>query len=96
MIILDENYAIDADAFQYILKRKYRGKNRKTGEPVEGYTNKGYYTRLNTALAAYSDELDREIVQSGSMSLTDALNAILESREQVKQLIREALPEVSE
>ena len=96
MIILDENYFIEADECQYILRKRILNKSKKTREEKEWHKPIGYYKRLNTALLAYSDELDRDIVQSGSMSLTDALKVIVDSREQVKRMIREALPEVSE
>ena len=101
MIALDNDYFIDADDRCYMLvklkpafTKAGEPKYEENGERSMNRDTKGYYTRLSQAISAYSDELDREIVKNGSMTLRDGLNAILESRESVKKLIRESIPEL--
>lgn len=100
MITLPHGYIIDADSTCYTLARltKVKKTDKKTGEVryEDGRKNIGYYSRLNQAFVAYSDELDRELVGSREMSLKTAMEAIIESRESVKEAIREALPEIKE
>lgn len=95
MIKLQRGYTIEADEKCYILFKSTNGTNKKN-EPTVYKRAIGYYSRIGTALSAYSDELDRELVQNKDMTLTEAIKVINESRESVKKLIREAMPEVVE
>lgn len=96
MIILDKTYQIEADERCYILTKTKEGKNKKTGEIITYKKAIGYYTRLAQAILAYSDELERSAIQSADMSLVEAVNTIVECRESVKRIIREAMPEQTE
>lgn len=101
MIILDDGYVIEATDVCYTLvtiKKSYtsdgKPKKDKNGNPVMTRSVKGYFSSLNKAILAYSDELDRKVVKDGSMSLKQAVAAIMESRESVKKMIREAIPDI--
>ena len=96
MIELSNGYQIEADERCYTLFKVRPGKNKKTGEVVDVKEAIGYYGRLSAAIMAYSDELERKKLKDGSMSLSDAVNAIVECRESVKRELRKAMPEVTE
>ena len=93
MIKLNHGYQIEADERCYILSRTTKGRNKK-GEETEYKRAVGYYSRLNTAISAYADELERQHIQDTDMTLAEAITAVTEIREGVKKLIREAMPEV--
>ena len=68
MIKLNHGYQIEADERCYILSRTTKGRNKK-GEETEYKRAVGYYSRLNTAISAYADELERQHIQDTDMTL---------------------------
>ena len=63
MIHLNENLYIDADKYQFILKRKrIADKGKFKGQPV--FKDEGYYPTLSYLLSAVSEMKMYELVQS--------------------------------
>lgn len=70
----DENFRMTADQYCFILKRRREGKNKKTGEPLEGYNTIGYYGKMNSLLRAYARQLMRE---AGMVADIDGIVTVL-------------------
>lgn len=92
-IILDDNFFIEVDDYNYSLRRVKRtvgGKNPGT-EYIEP---KGYFNSLVEALEAYGRECVRLKLQQGHTDLTGAVQGVLEANEHVIKIIRSAVPYV--
>jgi len=67
MIELFDGYAIDADEFQYILRKKLKKPTKTTD-----YTTLSYHTTLANALSALGRLLTREQVHLRTMTIQEA------------------------
>jgi len=54
IITIDNEYFIETDPYQYILKRKAMIKDRKTGEIKKGEYPEGYFGNIEGALKVYA------------------------------------------
>lgn len=92
MIRLDDNYQIESDGQCYTLYKITRqGRNKRTGEEVGIKRPLGYYTTLQQAFIAYGDQLEKTALQAGVFTLTEAIEVVKESREELKRLLRTLL-----
>lgn len=91
MIRLDDNYQIESNDQVYILYKTRPGRNKRTREEVEIKRPVGYYSTLQQAFIAYGDQLEKTALQAGVFTLTEAIEAVKESREELKHLLREIL-----
>lgn len=71
MIILDNNYRIEADPYQYLLYKE--GKIGKNGTPAK--LDCTYHPTLAGALKRYYRLLEAERISGGFLSLGEAINA---------------------
>ena len=68
MVHIIDSYFLDSDRLNLIIKKKGTGKDRKTGEEKEKFTDEGYYSSVESALR--------------SLYKKYALNAVGKSKEQ--------------
>ena len=83
MIKLTDDLYIDADANQYILKRKTI--NKKTGEPV--YRAFRWCSTVNGVLMEAGRHELRNLVQSNDMTLKEALSAFRNIEDKFSKLV---------
>ena len=87
MIRINNDYLIDCDGLQYILKiDRHRKKERKGIESMVTDTI-GYYGTLEGALEGYTDYMTRKRHAAAEMSIKDALTVIREERRNLENLI---------
>ncbi len=92
MIRIDENYGVDIDKCNYILKRiKVSQGNKHKGEEYTEVV--GYYHDLVEALKRYGQEKVRYALKDGSMTLSEAVDKVSKTWDMVSVTIREAFPE---
>ena len=84
MIELFDGWCIGVDEHCYALQRHTNYKRKDGTEKLKTY---GYYAGLSGALEAFSKELARQKHIEGCARLADALAAVRESEEAVKQYI---------
>lgn len=84
MIELFDGWCIGVDEHCYMLQRHTEYKRKDGTEKLKTY---GYYAGLSGALEALSRELARRKHIEGCARLADALAAVRESNEAVKQYI---------
>ena len=98
MIKIDDEYVIDMDECNYILKKKVeRKKNveRKKEDEKDRYRSIGYYRSLQEALTAYYRENVRASLLNRSCTLPEALSTISDVSDQVAETIRAAVPNLT-
>ena len=91
MIKLPDNYRILVDSTSYNLYRYY-GKVDKNGQDIRAPI--GYYTTLQGALKGFRDELVKRRLSSGEYSVYEAIEAIRDIDNSVKEYIDNKIPEV--
>lgn len=84
MIKLKNDYFIESDELQYILKRKKISKKKDTGEEYETEEILGYYGDLEKVLNGYSKKMMLKYVSSENVTLMDVLNKLKELEEEIK------------
>ena len=84
MIKLKNDYFIESDELQYVLKRKKISKKKDTGEEYETEEILGYYGDLEKALNGYSKKMMLKYVSSENVTLMDVLNKLKELEEEIK------------
>lgn len=85
MIRINEDYLIDCDEVQYVLKQD-KHMTDKDGRKV--VANLGYYSTLENALRGYIGILTRKRHATVEMSVYDALRVIGEEREALERLLK--------
>lgn len=89
MIRINEDYIIDCDEVQYILKQdRHKTETGKDGKERPVMDNLGYYSTLENALRGYIGVLTRKRHASVEMSVYDALRVIGEEREALERLLK--------
>ena len=83
MIRVNDDWVIDVDEYNYILKKdmhRSRERVRKDGTPYieDDYTVKGYFSTLERALNRLGEEMVRERLKDGAHDLREATQAIRE------------------
>lgn len=94
MIRINADWVIDADDFNYILKRDLhkKGKPKKdSDEEIDLYKVAGYFSTLESALERVGEEMFRDVVKDGENSLVRACTAIREARDTWKSLVDEVM-----
>lgn len=92
MVVINDTYFVDIDAYNYTLKRKTLGKN-KEGEPIETVKTIGYYSDLKQCInGALKDDCASKL-KEGRHTLTEAIrvidNSIKEFTELLEKLVKE-------
>lgn len=88
MIRINEDYLIDCDEVQYILKQDLHKTETKNGKESPVVKSLGYYSTLENALRGYIGILTRRRHSSVEMSVYDALRVIGEEREALERLLK--------
>lgn len=89
MIRINEDYIIDCDEVQYVLKLdRHKTETGKDGKERPIYDNLGYYSTLENALRGYIGILTRKRHATVEMSVYDALRVIGEEREALERLLK--------
>ena len=88
MIRINEDYIIDCDEVQYILKQDRHKTEINAGKERPVMDNLGYYSTLENALRGYIGVLTRKRHASVEMSVYDALRVIGEEREALERLLK--------
>lgn len=89
MIRINEDYVILVDKDNYTLA-KDRHKTGKNGN----YKTLGFYMSLVSALEAFAEYSDRNVLSNGCMSLTEACTAIKKNHDELTETIKKAFPEI--
>lgn len=95
MIRINDDWLIDVDQYNYIVKRDTHKmvKARDGKAMVPGYTTMGYYGSLRKALEALGEEMVRDRLAGDSLSLAEALQTVRECKEKWDALVRKAVGE---
>jgi hypothetical protein len=94
MIRINDDWIVDVDDYQYILKQDmHRTTSRKqkngTVNDDEVYITRGYFGTLDKALERLGEEMVREKLKAGSPSLQEAVHTIRECRDEWRRLVEE-------
>ena len=90
MIKLVDDWVIDVDERNYILaKDKGVVVDKKTGKEYRNLKSYGFFISITGALKALRDELIRQGVQDGCMTLSEAIRSIKEANSKVDTLLEE-------
>lgn len=84
MIKLQNNYFIDADDKQFILKQIIIREKKDTKEKYEDADSVGYYTSLSQALKGYVNKVMLDKTRCESVSLYQVLDTLKEIKEEIK------------
>ena len=97
MIRVNEDYIIEIDTYNYIVKmdqhKKGQVKDRSTGEymEVDVFKTVGYYKDLSWAIKGIISDMNRRQLSDGLFSLEDAIHIIRENNGRVSDLLTKAL-----
>lgn len=88
MIRINDDWVVDVDQYNYILKkdmhREEKSRDGKSMVPV--YNAVGYYGSLRKALERLGEETIRDKLRGGSRTLCEALQTIRECTEEWRKL----------
>lgn len=74
MIKITDDFYIDRDTYNWIIKQRVKVKNKKTGESREELQTAGYYSKFKQALRETAHRLfEAEIEASGDLSIGEAI-----------------------
>lgn len=76
MIVVNENYIIEVDQYNYTPKAKVTRTNKKTGEQYEDLEIIGYYSSLQSALHGIIKYQTANSLANEEMSLESAVRCI--------------------
>ena len=83
-IPLNDNYRLSSDKYQWIIEKKRKGKDRKTGEPTIEWRGDSYHPTPTKAVQHYAH---MQVRTSEASTLTEALENI----DEVVRSVTEAL-----
>lgn len=96
MIRVNDDWVVDVDDFCYSLKRDmHKDIVRKNGTVEHKYKVFGYYNTLEKALNSLYEQLNKETLQQGLHSLSEAITTIKNNRERWEELVDKVLHEVN-
>lgn len=84
MIKLQNNYQIDSDGTQFILKRSRIAKKEDTGEEYEAFEVAGYYGGLQMALKGYCRKVLLDKTKCEAVSLYQVLDMLKELKKEIE------------
>ena len=93
MIRVNEDWIIDVDNYNYILKKdlhkKIKQKNNNETVMVDAFETVGYYGVLSGAFEALGNEIIKDKLATASCTLAEATGVLKECRDEWKQLVDE-------
>ena len=98
MIRINDDWVIDVDEYNYILKRdmhRTKSRKQKDGSVVaeDAYVNKGYFSNMEKALERVREEMVRECLKDASHTLETAVHAIREVTEEWRRITANIMEE---
>lgn len=93
MIQINEEYFVEVDSYNYTLKRRYPGKNKKD-EPIIREKIIGYYGDLKGCLRGVLKDTQSRKFSEDTYTLTDAIRVIQETTDYFIKLLNEKIKEV--
>lgn len=98
MIRINDDWVIDVDEYNYILKRdmhRTTSRKQKDGSVVaeDVYVNKGYFSNMEKALERVREEMVREGLKDASHTLETAIHTIRECTEEWRRITASILEE---
>lgn len=96
MIRINDDWVIDVDDYQYILKKDMHKmvKAKRKGNPdVALYVTKGYFSSLRKAPERLGEEIIMDELKAPEMSLREAVQAIQKATAEWHELVREVMGE---
>ncbi len=98
MIHVFDDYYIDADEYQYILKQDMhrkdkRKKNDGSVEEYDAYKVISYHKTISSAISAIIAENHREITSGDDIELAKALRMISDADRDMIDIMKKAIPE---
>ena len=90
MIVIGDDWGIQADSNQYAVFRKRH--NKKTGEDIWGPVT--YHTSLPEAVKSLVRRIDRLSLVDKDMTLSEAIHKLEDNHMKFKVLIEEAFPNI--
>lgn len=96
MIRINNDWIIDVDEHNYILKRDmHADRIRKDGKVEHVYNIKGYFSSPDKALKSFGEEIIRDRLKASEMGLPEAVQAIRECIGEWTQTVRKITSEES-
>ena len=86
MINLENNYFIESDETQFILKQNYTIKKKDTGEEKESTRVLGYYVELKQALNGYINQLALNKTNAEDLTAQEMLDYLRKEKEKVNEI----------
>ena len=86
MINLENNYFIESDETQFILKQNYTIKKKDTGEEKESTRVLGYYAELKQALNGYINQLALNKTNAEDLTAQEMLDYLRKEKEKVNEI----------
>lgn len=97
MIRINDDWIIDVDEHNYILKRDmHTDRIRKDGKVEHVYNIKGYFSSPQKALKAFGEEIVRDRLKASEMGLADAVRTIQDTYEEWRRVVEEAMKGVED
>lgn len=84
MILLENDYQIDSDGTQFILKRSKTAVKQETKEEYETLETVGYYSELSQALRGYCRKVMLDYTKCEAVPLYQVLDKLKELKEEIK------------
>lgn len=73
MIKINKSWYIDSDKYSYVLFKKVKRVNKKTGEEYEAQANVTYHSTVSDALTCLCRTLQKKLTAKREMSLKEAI-----------------------
>ena len=86
MINLENNYFIDSDGTQFILKQNYTIKQKDTGKEKESTRALGYYITLGQSLNGYLNQLALNKTYSEDLTAKELFDYLKQEKEKVNEI----------
>ena len=97
MIRINDDWVIDVDEHNYILKRDMHIETvRKDGRQQHVYKVEGYFSSPQKALKAFGEEIVRDRLKAAEMGLADAVRTVQDTYEEWRRVVEEAMKGVND
>ena len=89
-IKINDNFEIDCDGTEFVLKEKYMGKDKETKEPKEQFYPDRYYPSLESCCKMLIDRMVVSANKDNQMTAPGILNAIAKAQFEIANAIKDA------
>lgn len=95
MIKILGSWGITADNYNYVAGRLTTRTDKKTGQTTEAISQPRYYGTLLAAVRAGVEDEKRGVVQTGDITLSDAIRKLADLEQRIESLLAGAEAQVS-